>query len=48
MRLAGMGLFGNGWPVSGSRIVQVKMPARSAVVGTRVMRVTPRVMRVPS
>ncbi len=48
MRSAGMTLPGNGRPVVGSLTADVKMPARSSAVGTRVRRVTPRVMRVPS
>jgi hypothetical protein len=49
MRLAGIVLFGKGWPVSGSRmVVEPNRPARWSRVGTFVMRVTPRVMRVPS
>ncbi len=48
MRDAGIALFANGSPVTGSLIAEVKMPARSSAVGTRVSRVTPRVMRVPS
>ena len=47
-RSRGMVLFGKGWPVSGSRTVPAKIPLRSSGVGTRVMRVTPLVMRVPS
>ena len=38
MRAAGMALFGNGWPVSGSLMVMLfsceKSPARMAAVGT--------------
>jgi hypothetical protein len=48
MRSAGMRLLGNGSPVCGSRTVDVKMPARSSAVGTRVSLETPREMRVPS
>ena len=48
MRLAGMTLPGNGWPVSGSFTALVKIPLRWSAVGTLVTRVTPRVMRVPS
>jgi hypothetical protein len=48
IRFAGIVLLGNGWPVSGSRTVVVKMPCRWAAVGTFVMRVTPRVILVPS
>ena len=48
MRPVGIVLFANGSPVSGSRTADVKMPARSSAVGTRVSRVTPRVIRVPS
>ena len=49
MRLAGIVLPGKGWPVRGSRMaVDPKFPRRWSRVGTFVMRVTPRVMRVPS
>jgi hypothetical protein len=48
MRAAGMVLSGKGRPVSGSRTAPAKRPCRSAAVGTRVTRVTPRVIRVPS
>ena len=48
MRSAGIWLLAKGSPVSGSLTGEVKMPARSSAVGTRVRRVTPRVIRVPS
>ena len=48
IRPVGIVLFANGRPVSGSRTDEVKTPARSSAVGTRVRRVTPRVIRVPS
>ena len=48
MREAGITLPGKGWPVRGSRTAVVNWPARSAAVGTRVRRVTPRVIRVRS
>lgn len=48
MRDAGIWLFAKLSPVTGSRTADVKMPLRSSAVGTRVRRVTPRVMRVPS
>jgi hypothetical protein len=48
MRSAGIVLFANGRPVSGSRTVPVKIPCRSFAVGTVVCRVTPCVRRVAS
>ena len=47
-RPEGIMLSANGWRVTGSTMVAVKRPARSSSVGTRVTRVTPRVMRVDS
>src|SRR5262245_58196333 len=48
IRFAGIMLFANGRPVVGSLIGDVKMQLRWSAVGTLVIRVTPRVMRVPS
>src|SRR2546426_8112023 len=48
MRLAGIVLPGKGWPVRGSFTELVNTPWRSARVGMRVLRVRPRVIRVPS
>ena len=48
MRSAGIVLFGERQAGHRIRTAVVKMPARSSAVGTRVRRVTPRVIRVPS
>ena len=48
IRLAGITLPGKFSPVTGSLMADVKIPFRSARVGTRVIRVTPLVIRVPS
>src|SRR5690348_3813761 len=48
MRLDGIVLLSNARPVAGSFTADAKTPARSSAVGTRVRRLTPRVMRVPS
>ena len=48
MRLEGMVLLAKFNPVVGSLMAEVKIPLRWSAVGTLVMRLTPRVIRVPS